>query len=671
MLLRTWSTRGYEPKVTAMRQARTALEQASADRTRDFVSLRAELDTFVATLDACLYLEADQFTDLLGTRQALRHGIESLAPKDLAKDAKDFLVLHAAGVAYAQKGDWKVAAKTLNKVALADGVPHYVPAGSVWLTSQYHAYVAELESDHPEVELDSTQFFAKVQEFMVQARLFLDALRQVQWNDTARPSGRGYFVRELLKDLGSIGSILAEYASPAALQADLFQQAEADLGACLVPIDGAAHSALDHNNLADLYRQMADVAKQNEQPAGVQDAYYAHAHDQLDKAFGLDGSDPTFCHTRAMVFFSQRRCDKGLRALEDYTKSQAEKARGRDIEQYVDNQILAAKLLAAIGQDGEPPDLTRIVWVLDGAKEFLNRYRVKLGDHTADNLQARIEELLGYAYLQWPRRESSALEAFDRLFKLPQWKPMDVTKVRCCLWRARALIRVARTRRREYSRELAGRLRERARTDLIALVTLLGAFKADSTVPRRRRERNARLRLDTVISLQALAEEYFAGEELERAKGLLNQEADILTSLANLNLPDQTGAQMRDQVGRSSSRLALLSGRILIRVEPHTVDLIGKVEEKFNEARGFGAEQDCQIDLELGELLLRSARLRLGTPMHLYDRAVESFERAASHNAPALRNDTIRALSVAYAMRETVMRVAKANSGATQSKGAK
>jgi hypothetical protein len=218
---------------------------------------------------------------------------------------------------------------------------------------------------------------------------------------------------------------------------------------------------------------------------------------------------------------------------------------------------------------------------------------------------------------------------------------------------------------------VAARLRERARIDLAALVALLGPFKADSSVPARRRERNARFRLDTVISLQALAEEYFAGEELQRAKSLLDKETDMLASLDGVDVPDPTGAKIREQIGRSSSRLAFLSGRILIRTDQYNEELLNKVQEKFEDARGLSSEQDCQIDLELGHMLLKSARLGFGTPMYLYDRAIASFEEAAGRNAPALRGDTVRALSAAYAMRETIARVAKAGSGTAASKASR
>ena len=197
---------------------------------------------------------------------------------------------------------------------------------------------------------------------------------------------------------------------------------------------------------------------------------------------------------------------------------------------------------------------------------------------------------------------------------------------------------------------------------LSGLTTLLDTFKVDSSVPTRRRERNARFRLDTLVNLQSLAEEYFAGEEYARARGLLEQETELVASLNKANLSDRT---MRDQVDRTVKRLAFLGGRIRIRLEPQTPELISRVEETFNEARGLGAEQDCQIDLELGDLLLRSARLGVGTPVHLYDRAVDAFERAAGRTAPALHGDTIRALSAAYAMRDTIVRTAKANAGAS------
>jgi hypothetical protein len=145
----------------------------------------------------------------------------------------------------------------------------------------------------------------------------------------------------------------------------------------------------------------------------------------------------------------------------------------------------------------------------------------------------------------------------------------------------------------------------------------------------------------------------------------------MLSSLDQATLTGRAGAEMREQIDRASRRLAFLNGRILIRMEPQAADLIGKVEKTFDAARGLDAEQDCLIDLELGDLLLRSARQGSGDPMNLYRRSVAAFERAAGRYAPALRADTIRGLSAAYAMHDTIVRIAKSKAGTTRSQSAK
>ena len=206
------------------------------------------------------------------------------------------------------------------------------------------------------------------------------------------------------------------------LNDDLLHQAEADLVECAAPIDGDPDSPLDHNNLADLYRQMGDAARRNGEPVAVQNAYYAKAHAQLDQACAVDPSDPAFCHTRAMVYFSQRRYEDALGALEQCNEGRADQASAGDIEQYVVNQMLAAKLLLAATPDDAPPDLARITWVLERARQFTHKYRLALGDN-ADDLLATVEELLGDAYLQWPRREAAAVDAFDRLSGLKSGGP--------------------------------------------------------------------------------------------------------------------------------------------------------------------------------------------------------------------------------------------------------
>ena len=62
---------------------------------------------------------------------------------------------------------------------------------------------------------------------------------------------------------------------------------------CTASIDGEAPSALDHNNLADTYRQFGALEK----------SYYAKAHDEIDQAMQLTGSreDPTFLNTEALI----------------------------------------------------------------------------------------------------------------------------------------------------------------------------------------------------------------------------------------------------------------------------------------------------------------------------------------------------------------------------------
>jgi hypothetical protein len=87
-----------------MRADRDELRRQCGHGAVTLAGLRPALDTYVRSLEASRFREAHQFADLLDECAVLREGLAALMPRDLGKDEKDFRVLHAAGVAFAQRG---------------------------------------------------------------------------------------------------------------------------------------------------------------------------------------------------------------------------------------------------------------------------------------------------------------------------------------------------------------------------------------------------------------------------------------------------------------------------------------------------------------------------------------------------------------------------------------
>jgi hypothetical protein len=198
---------------------------------------------------------------------------------------------------------------------------------------------------------------------------------------------------------------------------------------------------------------------------------------------------------------------------------------------------------------------------------------------------------------------------------------------------------------------------------------MVNQFGLDIGVPVSRRSRHFRLRLDTVVAIQALAEESFCEGKRQAARDLLDQENTILLSLrthldTDAALQQSLGnelAEIRAQVRLYEAQRCFLLGRILIRSDPSFSDagLIGNVETNFNAARGINGDLECRIDLEFGEMLLAAALAGKADVNSLYSRAVTSLELATTRDAPVLRAETIRALADAYAKRNAVLRKAR------------
>jgi hypothetical protein len=648
----------------AMQAARDTL-RAACEAAHTFPNVRRHLLTFVQPFVEARFFEADRFGELLARYPVLADGIRALEPRDLAQDPDDFLILHAAGVAYAQREDWAAGSTILEAILWKEQQPLYPRAADTWLACAYHSHLEKAQKEKPGVDIESAEFFDAIDSLLRRAERVAGEMR-------AMP-GSGYYLRELLKVIGSIASILGERSRTPEKKARYFDEALRALVECTGPIDGDPPSPLDHNNLADLYRQMGDLHRQIG-AAQVSAAYDAKAHREVDLASPSgDPSDPAFENTRALIFAGEKQALKGLLALERYGEAAAAGADRPDLVQYVENQILAAKLAAAVEADLPAGCLGLTTAKLEAARGFVERQREQLGA-AADELQAQIEELLGYAYLQVPGHESRAVDAYGRLGARGDNEAADV-RWRRQLGRAKALSRLAGSQRRAFSVEAARRFWKDAFAGLASSGTAVKAFGLEAgvaSVPRR--VRHLRLRLDTVIALQAVAEEGVREGERLDARNLVDQETEILASLrtALSDLALQLGlggalTEVESQVRECAARRCYVLGRILIRDDPSFNDagLVDKVETNFAAARGAGADLDCRIDLELGEFLLAAAAAGKGDLRVRYEQAVASLERAAGRNAPALRAETVRALAEAYAWRPTILKKARASKPAS------
>jgi hypothetical protein len=487
------------------------------------------------------------------------------------------------------------------------------------------------------------------------------------WDWTAvpfAPRQSGYYKRELLKTLGTISSILAEHSKVPDEKIRQFKYAEETLTKCAeaAGIDGELPSPLDHNNLADLYRQIGDWSDAIE----VRRRYYAQGHEKVTFAIKQSREpDPIFYNTRAMIFAREQQPLKGLLTLQEYSEADAARGSWHDMEQYADNQRLAALLVGVLDVDSKKIYLPLATRILDDASRFVEAQAHKIPENPRRRLRADIQELLGETHLKILGNESLAVAAFDRLFALDTLQNEDLW--RCRLKRATALTRLACAERRNFSSQVAAQHRRRADIDLDDVLAAINHFSLDSGTLLQRK-RYCVLRLDTVATIHALAEENFAEGESEKALYLIEQETAVLLSiraaLLDQGLQKSFGVDLvktHAQITSYEKYRGFLLGRIAIRSDPLLADeeLIRKVENNFRAARGLNETLECRIDLEFGQLLLTAALAGKGNVRSLYEQSLSSLEAASLRNAPALRSEVLRALAEGYARRGAVARKAR------------
>ncbi len=386
-----------------------------------------------------------------------------------------------------------------------------------------------------------------------------------------------------------------------------------------------------------------------------------------------DQPDPTFYDTRARIFQGQGQPLAGLLALAQYSEAQARAAGEQDVEQYIENQIFAAKLAVAVDEGLRYAYRALAASILENVRRFVADVIPKyLGGR---KYQHEIEALLGLAYLGLPGNKSRAVDAFDRLAALSGDNATAETKWRWRLGKATALTSLARAQRRNFASPVAARHLQRAAAELADGSAIVNQFGLDLALPVGQRLLNFRLQLETAAAVHALAEESFCEGGLDAAHHLMEQQDTILISLRTAletdpALPQSLGSELaraRSQVRLYEARRCFLLGRISIRSDPSFSDagLADKVDVTFKPARGVNSELDCRIDLELGELLFDLALAGKGDVNDLYARAVATLELATTRDAPALRAVTVKVLAEAYARRGAVLGKARKSQPAT------
>ena len=646
----------HQSDADALRVAMSSLT-TECIRTPNLLNVRTQLVALVRALEACRFFQAYRLAHLLDKYLFLRDGILALTPKAHPAEDDDYKILHATGVAYAQSDNWALANRLLDKIAWKQELPHFLAAGDTWLACAYRNYIRDLLQKDPERKLDSFQqdLLANCQKLLEQGQQIADALDSSAVVNSIPPSSvnKGYSKREIQKVIGLIASIAAHYSDSPETKSSYCERALKAFGRCKETIDGDPPSPLDHNNLADLYREMGKCAE---------------AHAELDQALKDNAQpDATFCNTRAMIFWKEQKPLDALLALRQYRETHAREASAQNVDQYVENQILAAKLAISITSGSSAARLAEAADLLEVARRFCEDQWPNRNDAgIRRKLRAEIDELLGFAYVALQGSEMRAFEAFDRL------RDDDTTaeiRWRRQLGLAKALTRLAQVERRKFSSDDAIKHREQAARILADSNGVFRTFGLEASVPLARQIRHLRVHCETAVALQDLAQETFHGGAGQAAQKMIDQEATILLGLeqtldSNEKLQRSLGVELMDirsQIRFNAARRYFLLGLILLQSDPGFTDtvLLVKVEALFVKARAVDEDFNCRIDLALGEMLLAAALAGKDNVESLYRRALASFELAATRNAPALRGDTIRALADAYARRNIVLRKAK------------
>jgi len=619
-----WSNQqANKPRRATRDAARDALKVSHGQS-----SVRTSLDTFVVAIRGCRFLNCNELLRLREASLELRailSDIETKKPVSGLSD-DDCLILHCLGIAYALDEHWSCARDLLT--LLIDDLK-YLPAADTYLACKFNAYIKEKTSG--DTDLDAKEFLTWFSDtWVTQAEHLLDECEKDDWTKFPDNS-KGFHMRELYKVLGSIHSIVAENLS----KQEFYVAADNYLAKCTLLIVGENGSALDHNNLADLYRKMGR---------------YEDARREIDKAFELSGEtpDPAFYYTRAEIFRAQGSRWEGVEALNGYTEARARK--DDEIRGYIRNQIFAAKLVAEDSSLGRW-QLALSIDILERAKAFLECEKARVQAEQRRGLECELNELIGIAYLELSHSEEKSIRALADSLRVcaddrseAQWKRTVAL--------ARAHVRHARALRQRTAIPEAARDRLKAERWLEDSDSKLSAFPVydDKNKSPGRAARRFRLHFDALVVNQELAEELFQQGALHAAKTRLDGSVQTLLTALEDFLKKR---EVREALAGDLAKLALyrayrefLLGRISARVTP---DLVAEVRAAFRRSRDVEGMLTPWVDVELGTFLLSAAAKN--KDITIYDEAIACLESAASADQLAPRREALRVLTLAYARR--------------------
>jgi tetratricopeptide (TPR) repeat protein len=621
-------------------KARDALTDACQPPVDD-ADLRSALNRFVRALQAARFLDAGRLDDLRESYSDLDLMLNQIEARknDDTLDRADCQILHCVGQAYALRKKWTAATKLLDPLVEKH---HYLPAADTFLACFYNAYIEEAKLDQvskKEKDIDKDDFLHWLSDkWEKRARALLEECKAADWKKF-EASNKAFHLREVYKVLGAIYSLMAENL----YQQDRYRLAENYLQLCIGTVEGEGCSALDHNNLADLYCRLGR---------------YKDAHEQLRLAFkGPDPPESIFYFTRAEVFRAQKKPWRAIEVLLSYTQHQVRPRERYDIESYLCNQIFAAKLAATVGDLGRSK-FALSKDILERAATFLQDQGGHLDERTRRELEGEIEDLRGAAYMELTDCEGKAIAALKRALKARGDESTESQWKRTILL-ARAHVRLARTLRRKLSWTEAARERLAAETRLQQTLARLAEFPVADAPTLGRRGQRFRMHFDALVANQELAEECFQQGEFEAPRGRLEKVIKSLWDTLNDYAKDDASsdalgvdrALLRRQLELYRAYGDFLLGRALARLTPERV---AEVRAPLERARGADGTLTPWVDFELGRFLLEAAA-KNADDLTLYQDAVARLESAAAAEQPAPRREALNLLRIAYVQRAALM----------------
>lgn len=602
---------------------------------------------YAKSLEASRFREADKFATLIGRHKGLQKFLTNLKPVDGTSDDHR-LILLAAGVAFSQADRWPEALATLNRIVWdANNQPLYLPAGAFWLAASYNSTLDNAAAQ----SVESPDFLTKIQVEIDRAVLLANAIEQkTDWHTPNVSLPHAYYIREVLKDLGLIQSLVADHL-PLQHRKRLLDAARPYLERCAQTIDTEPPSPLDQNNLGDFYRQLGELVARGDEGWLAARSMFRMAHAEIDAALQKEPHDPAYINTHGLLLTAEKRYADAINTLSAYTAADAMGAGKGDRRQHVDNQLLIAKLEVAAHAADDPRGVAFALKTLESLDKFLDGADLDRDDR--NNLRVQVAELLAFAYLMLPRGEMLAIAAFDRLITLEGWSPTSTTLLRTRVGHATARIRAAREQRRAGAPAQALTLRNQANRDVTQgrdQLKVLSTTESDGEL----RRRNIRSWMDLIGVSLLVAEEHFAARDLADAEALLKVIGEDLATVSTGAAGDPFTARYR----RLTARHSLLTARLLIGHDPmlKSAETLTKAEELLRAVKGTRGDVECLAELEGGWLRLTSARLQKGDPDVDFIEAASAFERAVGLDVPAFRRAAAQALATAYAMRASLPR---------------